>query len=99
LAFLVKTLRGLPEAGILPTRRRRSEIPAPPAASPPQEFSDRQERRQRPKATVDFRRNMLKRLTHTASTLLACSIEDKAAIARAIEARFLPLLRDGRANP
>src|SRR5262249_13199427 len=37
-----------------------------------------------PKATVDFRRIMLKRLTHTGSTLRARSVADKAAIARAV---------------
>src|ERR1700704_6432393 len=37
------------------------------------------------KATVDFRRLMLKRLTHTGSTLRARSIPDKAAIARGVE--------------
>ena len=31
-----------------------------------------------PKATVDFRRIMLKRLTHTGSTLRARSVADKA---------------------
>ncbi len=38
-----------------------------------------------PKATVDFRRIMLKRLTHTGSTLRARSVADKGAIARAVE--------------
>jgi NADPH:quinone reductase len=52
-----------------------------------------------PKATVDFRRIMLKRLTHTGSTLRARAIEDKAAIARALEAKVLPLLRDGQVKP
>jgi NADPH2:quinone reductase len=52
-----------------------------------------------PKAMVDFRRIMLKRLTHTGSTLRARAIEDKAAIARALEAKVLPLLRDGRVKP
>jgi NADPH2:quinone reductase len=52
-----------------------------------------------PKATVDFRRIMLKRLTHTGSTLRARAIEDKAAIARALEAKVLPLLRDGKVKP
>ena len=37
------------------------------------------------KATVDFRRIMLKRLTHTGSTLRARSVGDKAAIARQVE--------------
>ncbi|WP_163364140.1 zinc-binding dehydrogenase, partial [Klebsiella aerogenes] len=41
------------------------------------------------KATVDFRRIMLKRLTHTGSTLRSRSVEDKAAIARAIEQTVL----------
>jgi NADPH2:quinone reductase len=52
-----------------------------------------------PKATVDFRRIMLKRLTHTGSTLRARAIEDKAAIARALEAKVLPLLRAARSSP
>lgn len=51
------------------------------------------------KATVDFRRIMLKRLTHTGSTLRSRSVEDKAAIARAIEQTVLPLLRDGKVKP
>ena len=42
-----------------------------------------------PRATVDFRRLMLKRLTHTGSTLRARAVADKAAIARAIEAKVL----------
>jgi putative PIG3 family NAD(P)H quinone oxidoreductase len=52
-----------------------------------------------PKATVDFRRIMLKRLTHTGSTLRARSIEDKAKIARAVEQHVLPLVRGGRVKP
>jgi NADPH2:quinone reductase len=52
-----------------------------------------------PKATVNFTRIMLKRLTHTGSTLRARAIEDKAAIARALEAKVLPLLRDGKVKP
>ena len=52
-----------------------------------------------PKATVDFRRIMLKRLTHTGSTLRARSIEDKAAIARAVEQHVLPLIAAGRVKP
>jgi NADPH2:quinone reductase len=51
------------------------------------------------KATVDFRRIMLKRLTHTGSTLRARAIEDKAAIARALEAKVLPLLQGGKVKP
>jgi NADPH:quinone reductase len=52
-----------------------------------------------PKATVDFRRIMLKRLTHTGSTLRARSVVDKAAIARAVETNVLPLLASGRVRP
>src|SRR5262249_49063860 len=51
------------------------------------------------KATVDFRRLMLKRLTHTGSTLRARSITDKGAIARAVEERVLPLIAAGRVRP
>jgi NADPH2:quinone reductase len=50
-----------------------------------------------PRATVDFTRLMLKRLHHTGSTLR--SVEDKAAIAKAIEAKVLPLLAAGRVKP
>jgi NADPH2:quinone reductase len=52
-----------------------------------------------PKATVDFRRIMLKRLHHTGSTLRARSVADKAAIARALEAKVLPLLAAGKVKP
>jgi putative PIG3 family NAD(P)H quinone oxidoreductase len=52
-----------------------------------------------PKATVDFRRIMMKRLTHTGSTLRARSIPDKAAIARAVEEHVLPLIVAGKARP
>jgi NADPH2:quinone reductase len=52
-----------------------------------------------PKATVDFRRIMLKRLSHTGSTLRARSVPDKAAIARAVEERVLPLVAAGRVRP
>jgi len=51
------------------------------------------------KTTVDFRRIMLKRLTHTGSTLRARSIADKGAIARAVEERVLPLIAAGRVRP
>jgi NADPH2:quinone reductase len=51
------------------------------------------------KATVDFRRIMLKRLTHTGSTLRARSVEAKAAIAQALAQKVLPLLRDGKVKP
>ena len=52
-----------------------------------------------PKATVDFRRIMLKRLTHTGSTLRARSVADKGQIARAVEEHVLPHLAAGRAKP
>jgi NADPH2:quinone reductase len=52
-----------------------------------------------PKATVDFRRIMLKRLIHTGSTLRARSVEDKGAIARAVEKHVLPLIAAGRVKP
>ena len=52
-----------------------------------------------PKATVDFRRIMLKRLHHTGSTLRARSVADKGAIARAVEEQVLPLIAAGRVKP
>jgi NADPH:quinone reductase len=52
-----------------------------------------------PKATVDFRRIMLKRLTHTGSTLRARAVEDKGAIAHAVEQHVLPLIAAGRVKP
>jgi putative PIG3 family NAD(P)H quinone oxidoreductase len=51
------------------------------------------------KATVNFMRVMLKRLTHTGSTLRARSVADKAAIARAIEDKVWPLIAAGRVKP
>src|SRR5262249_23563615 len=51
------------------------------------------------KATVDFRRIMLKRLTHTGSTLRARSIPDTGAVARAVEGHVLPLIAAGRVGP
>jgi NADPH2:quinone reductase len=51
------------------------------------------------KATVDFQRIMLKRLTHTGSTLRSRSIPDKGAIARAVEEHVLPLIAAGKAKP
>jgi NADPH2:quinone reductase len=51
------------------------------------------------KATVDFRRIMLKRLTHTGSTLRARSVPDKGAIARGVEAHALPLIAADRVKP
>jgi NADPH:quinone reductase len=52
-----------------------------------------------PKATVNFTRIMLKRLHHTGSTLRSRSVEDKTAIARAVEAKVLPLLAAGKVKP
>jgi len=52
-----------------------------------------------PKATVDFRRIMLKRLTHTGSTLRARSVADKGAIARAVETQVLPLIARAQVKP
>jgi NADPH2:quinone reductase len=52
-----------------------------------------------PKANVDFRRIMLKRLHHTGSTLRSRSIEDKAAIARAVEQKVWPLIAAGKVKP
>ena len=46
-----------------------------------------------PKATVNFTRLMLKRLTHTGSTLRARSVADKAAIAQALEAQRVAAAR------
>jgi len=52
-----------------------------------------------PKANVDFRRLMLKRLHHTGSTLRSRANEDKAAIARAVEDKVWPLLTARRVRP
>jgi NADPH2:quinone reductase len=51
------------------------------------------------KATVDFRRLMLKRLHHTGSTLRSRTVPEKGAIARAVEQRVLPLIVQGKARP
>jgi NADPH2:quinone reductase len=51
------------------------------------------------RANVDFLRIMLKRLTHTGSTLRARSVADKAAIARAIETNVWPLIAAGTVKP
>jgi NADPH2:quinone reductase len=42
---------------------------------------------------------MLKRLTHTGSTLRARSVADKAAIARALEDKVWPLIAAGKVMP
>lgn len=52
-----------------------------------------------PKATVDISKLMLKRLTHTGSTLRARPVAAKAAIARAVEDNVLPLLAAGKVKP
>jgi NADPH2:quinone reductase len=52
-----------------------------------------------PKATVNIARLMVKRLHHTGSTLRPRSNADKAAMVAAIEAKVMPLLRDGRIKP
>jgi NADPH2:quinone reductase len=52
-----------------------------------------------PRASVDFRRLMFKRLIHTGSTLRARAIADKAAIAQAIETKVLPLIAAGAVRP
>ena len=49
-----------------------------------------------PKATVDFRRIMLKRLTHTGSVLRSRPVADKGAIARGVEQHVLPLIAVGQ---
>lgn len=52
-----------------------------------------------PKATLDLRPLMVKRLVHTGSTLRPRSAAEKAEIARALEARVWPLLAEGRCKP
>jgi NADPH:quinone reductase len=52
-----------------------------------------------PKASLNFTKLMVKRLTHTGSTLRPRSNADKAAMVAAIEAKVMPLIRDGRIKP
>src|SRR6201747_391365 len=52
-----------------------------------------------PKATANFAKLMVKRLHHTGSTLRPRSNADKAAMVAAIEAKGMPLLREGRVKP
>jgi NADPH:quinone reductase len=52
-----------------------------------------------PKATVNFAKLMVKRLHHTGSTLRPRSNADKAAMVSAIEAKVMPLVRQGRIKP
>jgi NADPH2:quinone reductase len=51
------------------------------------------------KATVDFRRIMLKRLTHTGSVLRSRPVAEKSAIARGVEQNVLPLIAAGTVRP
>ncbi|MET0532490.1 MAG: NAD(P)H-quinone oxidoreductase [Microvirga sp.] len=51
------------------------------------------------KVELDFRRLMLKRLTHTGSTLRSRTVAEKASIAQALEAKVLPLLAKGLVKP
>jgi NADPH2:quinone reductase len=52
-----------------------------------------------PKATANFIKLMVKRLTHTGSTLRPRTNADKAAMVAAIEAKVMPLLREGKVKP
>lgn len=52
-----------------------------------------------PKATANFARLMVKRLTHTGSTLRPRPVADKAEIARGIEEKVWPLVAAGRIRP
>src|ERR1700731_3393424 len=52
-----------------------------------------------PRADVNFAKLMVKRLHHTGSTLRPRSNADKAAMVTAIEAKVMPLLREGRVKP
>jgi NADPH:quinone reductase len=51
------------------------------------------------KVTVNIAKLMVKRLHHTGSTLRPRSNADKAAMVAAIEAKVMPLLREGRIKP
>ncbi len=51
------------------------------------------------KVTVNLARLMIKRLTHTGSTLRARSSADKAKIARAVEEKAWPLIEAGKVKP
>jgi putative PIG3 family NAD(P)H quinone oxidoreductase len=52
-----------------------------------------------PKATANFTKLMVKRLTHTGSTLRPRTNADKAAMVAAIEAKLMPFLRQGHIKP
>jgi len=51
------------------------------------------------KANINIAKVMVKRLNHTGSTLRPRSNTDKAAMVAAIEAKVMPLLREGRVKP
>ena len=51
------------------------------------------------KVEVDFVPLMMRRLTHTGSTLRPRSVEEKALIAQALEAKVWPLLAQGKCQP
>jgi putative PIG3 family NAD(P)H quinone oxidoreductase len=51
------------------------------------------------KATVNIAKVMVKRLLHTGSTLRPRTNADKAAMVAAIEAKVMPLMREGRIKP
>lgn len=51
------------------------------------------------KATVNIAKVMVKRLRHTGSTLRPRTNADKAAMVAVIEARVMPLMREGRIKP
>ena len=51
------------------------------------------------RATVNIVKLQVKRLHHTGSTLRPRSNADKAAMVAAIEAKVMPLIRDGRVRP
>lgn len=52
-----------------------------------------------PNVSVNIAKVMVKRLTHTGSTLRPRNNADKAAMVAAIEAKVMPLLREGRVKP
>ena len=51
------------------------------------------------RATVNFTKLMTKRLVHTGSTLRPRTVDEKASIARALEATVWPLIAAGRVRP
>ena len=51
------------------------------------------------KISTNIAKLMVKRLHHTGSTLRPRSNADKAAMVAAIEAKVMPLLREGRVKP